>query len=95
MSNASMNRLLTTTAGGVTPNDLNFSAGSDQIPDRLVGANDVRARLGGISDMTLWRWLDSPEVGFPRPIYVRRRRFWRESDLAAWVAAQAPAARVV
>ncbi len=62
--------------------------------DRLIGSNEVRSRLGGISDMTLWRWLASAEVGFPRPIYVRRRRFWRESDLAAWMAAQAPVARV-
>lgn len=44
--------------------------------------------------MTLWRWLEAPEVDFPRSIYVRRRRFWRESDLAAWVAAQTTAARV-
>lgn len=81
-------------ASCLAPIDLSFATGRDQVPDRLIGANDVRARLGGISDMTLWRWLDSPEVGFPRPIYVRRRRFWRESDLAAWVAAQATGARV-
>lgn len=41
----------------------------------------VRARYGDISDMTLWRWLNSPKSTFPRPIYFGRHRFWGVEDL--------------
>jgi predicted DNA-binding transcriptional regulator AlpA len=56
--------------------------------DRLIGANEVRARLGGISDMTLWRWIDDQAVQFPKPVYVRRRRFWNDRELQAWIERQ-------
>jgi predicted DNA-binding transcriptional regulator AlpA len=42
----------------------------------------VRTRYGGISDMTLWRWLRDLEMKFPPPVMIRRRRYWREADLA-------------
>lgn len=29
-----------------------------------------------ISDMTLWRWLQNPELGFPRPVVINRRRLF-------------------
>lgn len=44
----------------------------------------VRARYGGVSDMTLWRWLHDEELGFPQPIRINGRRFWSEERLAAW-----------
>jgi predicted DNA-binding transcriptional regulator AlpA len=49
-----------------------------------VSAAQVRARYAGVSDMTLWRWLDNRDPGFPRPLYINGRRFWNESDLTAW-----------
>ncbi len=52
---------------------------------RLIGVADVRAMFGGISDMTLWRWLRDAELEFPRPIYLQRRRFWREAELIEWI----------
>ncbi|EYD71488.1 hypothetical protein Rumeso_05011 [Rubellimicrobium mesophilum DSM 19309] len=39
--------------------------------------------------MTLWRWLNEPAMGFPRPTYIARRRYWRETDVIAWLEAQA------
>jgi len=59
---------------------------------KLITAAAVREALGGISDMTLWRWLHDPALGFPRPTYIGRRRYWREADVAEWLAAQAEAA---
>lgn len=50
---------------------------------RYLRAAQVRARYGDISDMTLWRWLHSPAVEFPKPIYVGRDRFWDEAALDA------------
>jgi predicted DNA-binding transcriptional regulator AlpA len=44
----------------------------------------VCARYGGMSDMSLSRWLNDDELGFPKPIRINGRRFWKEADLAAW-----------
>jgi predicted DNA-binding transcriptional regulator AlpA len=38
----------------------------------------------GVTSMTIWRWWHDPELGFPRPLTVRRRNFWSVSDLRAW-----------
>lgn len=56
---------------------------------RLIPAAAVRELCGGISDMSLWRWLNDPALDFPRPIYIARRRYWRQADVFAWVEAQA------
>lgn len=47
-------------------------------------AQKVRARYGGISDMSLWRWLKDPRTGFPQPIRINGRRFWSVADLETW-----------
>jgi predicted DNA-binding transcriptional regulator AlpA len=57
-------------------------------PDDLLTTPGIRAALGNISEMTLWRW--SNTLAFPRPdLIVARRKFWRRSTLQAWIAAQA------
>jgi len=38
--------------------------------------------------MTLWRWLRDPELGFPRPLVINGRRYWRESEIKAWLASR-------
>ncbi|WP_424955670.1 DNA-binding protein [Hyphomicrobium sp. 1Nfss2.1] len=35
----------------------------------------------GICSMTLSRWLKNPALGFPKPIYFGRYRYWRLADL--------------
>jgi predicted DNA-binding transcriptional regulator AlpA len=54
-------------------------------PHRLIGVADVRKMFGDVSDMTLWRWLKDADLKFPKPIYVQRRRFWREAELIEWI----------
>ena len=62
-------------------------------PDDLLSSAKVREILGGISDMTLYRW--AKEIDFPKPDYViarkggQGRRFWRHSTVQAWLAVQA------
>lgn len=51
---------------------------SEQI---YLTASQVCRRYGGISDMTLWRWLRDAGMGFPQPIYVNRRRLWSAGKL--------------
>lgn len=59
---------------------------------RRISAHDVRHLCGGISDMSLWRWLNEPSLKFPRPIYIGRRRYWREADVIEWLDSRSEAA---
>ena len=55
---------------------------------KRIPAVTVRELCGGVSEMTLWRWLNHPHLNFPRPTYIGRRRYWREVDVVAWLNAQ-------
>ena len=55
-----------------------------------LNAAQVRSRYGGMSDMALWRWLHDDELGFPQPIRINGRRFWKASELTAWERTRAP-----
>lgn len=59
------------------------------LPGRRIPSAVVCELCGGISTMSLWRWLRDPELAFPQPIYVCRRRYWVEADVIAWLEAQA------
>ena len=61
-------------------------------PQRRITAKQVCGICGGISDMSLWRWLDDPALNFPKPIYISRRRYWREADVLAWLDSREAAA---
>jgi predicted DNA-binding transcriptional regulator AlpA len=62
---------------------------SGQADDKYVTSRQVRDELGGVSDMTLWRWENDPELGFPKPIRINRRRYWRAAEISAFMAHQA------
>jgi len=55
---------------------------------KLMTAAAVREALGGVSDMTLWRWLKDPALNFPKPIYISKRRYWRFEEVLAWMESQ-------
>jgi len=52
---------------------------------KLISAAVVRDLCGGISDMTLWRWLNNPALKFPKPIKIQARRYWRAAEIASWL----------
>jgi predicted DNA-binding transcriptional regulator AlpA len=54
---------------------------------RRIPAAAVRELCGGISDMSLWRWLRRDPT-FPRPAYYNGRRYWREAEVLAWLEAR-------
>jgi hypothetical protein len=56
---------------------------SDDGDDRLLTAAQVKRRYGNASDMWLWRRLHDLS-GFPQPLFICCRRFWRLSVLIAW-----------
>jgi predicted DNA-binding transcriptional regulator AlpA len=37
-----------------------------------------------ISDMTLYRWINSERMKFPKPVYLGRLRYWNISDSKEW-----------
>jgi predicted DNA-binding transcriptional regulator AlpA len=46
-----------------------------QVPAQTyLQSSAVRARYG-VSDMTIWRWLQNTSLGFPAPIRINGRRF--------------------
>jgi hypothetical protein len=48
------------------------------IPDQFVPDTDVKAELGGISTMTLWRWDKDPKMialGLPPAIRIGQRKY--------------------
>jgi predicted DNA-binding transcriptional regulator AlpA len=51
---------------------------------RLITSAAVR-KIFGVSDMALWRWAQNPELDFPAPIRIGTRRYWRETDITAWI----------
>lgn len=56
---------------------------------KRIQAQRVREICGDVSDMTLWRWMNSATMNFPQPIYIGRRRYWKEADILAWLDAKA------
>lgn len=62
---------------------------------KMLTANAVKARNNNISNPTLYRWERDPDLGFPKPVVIRRRKFYFEDELEAWEARQAAAREVV
>jgi predicted DNA-binding transcriptional regulator AlpA len=57
---------------------------SVQTGERCITAPQLRKRFGGRSDVWLWRLLNDNRAHFPRPVMVRRNRYWRLSEVEAW-----------
>jgi predicted DNA-binding transcriptional regulator AlpA len=74
------------------PRECRMSGQSNRAPiatddEVLLTAQQVCTRLGGISQMTLWRWLGSDAVRFPQPtMRVNKRRFWSAGSIRRWLA---------
>lgn len=51
--------------------------------DARIPIAAVAARYGR-HVRTIERWFDDPSVGFPKPIYIRKLRYFRAADLEAW-----------
>lgn len=64
----------------------------DPNPNRRIGINAVCDLCGGVSAMTIWRWSQDDSLDFPRPIYIGRRRYWKEAEILAWLEARAEVA---
>jgi predicted DNA-binding transcriptional regulator AlpA len=52
---------------------------------KYITARDLRARLGKVSAMTLWRWEHQPALAFPKPVYINGRKYYDLDELEEWV----------
>ena len=52
--------------------------------DTKINSKQLRAMLGGISDMSLWRYTQSSCLNFPKPTYINKRRFWSSGEVEEW-----------
>lgn len=48
--------------------------------DEYLTQPKVRRRYG-VSDMTVWRWVHDSRLGFPQPIQIGRRNYFKLSEL--------------
>jgi hypothetical protein len=46
------------------------------------------------NERTIQRWVESPTLGFPKPIVINGRKYYREYELRDWEIATAAAAAV-
>jgi predicted DNA-binding transcriptional regulator AlpA len=52
---------------------------------KRIGAAKVRELCGGVSNMTIWRWMQREDLNFPKPTMIGKRRYWREADIIAFL----------
>jgi hypothetical protein len=57
------------------------------IPTRLV------CTRYSVNERTLDRWFKNEQLGFPKPILINRRRYYREADLTSWERSRASKAK--
>jgi len=55
---------------------------------KRINAAKVRELCGGVSNMTIWRWMQREDLDFPMPTMIGKRRYWREADIIAFLDAQ-------
>jgi predicted DNA-binding transcriptional regulator AlpA len=64
---------------------MNLEAG-----ERLLPIRQILERYS-VSDRTIDRWVADPKVGFPQPMVIQRRRFWRLAEIEQFERDRAPA----
>jgi len=52
----------------------------------LIPAAEVRRRLGNANRMKLWRLCNDKNAGFPKPVVLRKRHYWKIEEFEAWLA---------
>jgi prophage regulatory protein len=56
---------------------------------RLMGAHEIRVRLGSVSRQRAYQITARPD--FPRPIaHLQQGKIWSADDVEAWIAAHRP-----
>jgi predicted DNA-binding transcriptional regulator AlpA len=59
-----------------------------ELVSKLIPRKVAKERLGGVSDMTIWRLEQNAEAGFPRPVLINGRCFYEENEFSAWLSSR-------
>jgi predicted DNA-binding transcriptional regulator AlpA len=51
--------------------------------------NHMTERFGVCAE-TVSRWVKNPKLGFPRPVKINTRRYWKVTEVAAWESRMLP-----
>lgn len=57
---------------------------SKPVPTEYVTASEVRRIFGDISHTSLHRWLKDEEKGFPKPVYIGNRRYFKVEEIESF-----------
>lgn len=58
--------------------------------DTLLTSAQVRARVGGVSNMCIWRWTRDERVQFPAPdVVINSRKYWYAATIRRFNAGRA------
>jgi hypothetical protein len=52
--------------------------------DALMNGRQVCAFFGGISKMTLLRWVQNPASGFPPPFKINQQNYWIRREIISF-----------
>lgn len=73
----------------ITPDQPNLDGSTEALGgERLISRAELRSFVS-VSDMSLHRWLQAKK--FVRPIYIGSRRYWKVSEIEAWLKTQSEA----
>lgn len=57
--------------------------------ETYITTKQLKAMLGGVSDMCLWRWERDERVALPKRVKIGVRRVgWLRSEIEAWLIAR-------
>jgi predicted DNA-binding transcriptional regulator AlpA len=57
---------------------------SESDDEAMIGSKKVNDRYGNKARLTLYRWMKDPDLGFPKPVKIRGRHFWKLGQLRQW-----------
>jgi hypothetical protein len=52
--------------------------------ETMVGSRELQARYKHQARITIHRWKNDKELGFPQPVKINRRLYWRLGDIRQW-----------
>jgi predicted DNA-binding transcriptional regulator AlpA len=52
--------------------------------DALMNGRQVCAFFGNVSKMTVYRWVENPASGFPKPFKIGQKNFWIRRDIISF-----------
>lgn len=53
--------------------------------EQYISSPTMRSLVGGISEVTEWRWAQDDALLFPKPVRINNRKYYKKSEIVAWL----------